>query len=99
MTPLKLLGKSLGTAARSEMIDSSDTRETIQLACAVTELFCRDTGFVKQAQQQIIERRIFRKDEVSIAAELSRAAACDNNRQVVMRVQISIADAAAVENH
>src|SRR5262245_65635435 len=80
-------GDWAGNARPYAVIAIPNSSKAIQLARAVAELFNRNAGLLQHAQQQIVERRVSRIYDVAIALGLSRAAARQDDRQVVMRMQ------------
>src|SRR5262245_29460814 len=93
------LGRFGGGEYLPRAIDANpNSNETIQLARAVADFLHRNSGLLQHTQQQVVERRVFRIDDVAIAFDLSRASARKDDRQVVMRVEVAVADAAAVKD-
>src|SRR5688500_20179991 len=78
-------------------VSASETREQFQTPRAVAQLLRRHANLVQHRQQKVRHRRLLLVDDVAAAVELAGGAADEDERQIVVRVEIRIAQSGAIE--
>src|SRR5581483_7937644 len=74
-------------------------RQPFQQAGAVAQLVGADAHAVEQGQPEVVQRRLALVLDVPAGLQAATALAGDEDRQVVVRVPVAVADRAAVRHH